>query len=181
MFKFTAAVTTRPEVERRRDRGHRRRAALAALVATAAAALPALAGGGSYHKVDSEADVARFYSSRGEAFVGRSVHVHVPRTVFRKEIAPEKRRTESRNREFADRGVPLLVSPSNPYFQQFLRKKASGGQACVKGRVERRPGVGGAPVAVLFVETVGTAGDSHVKAKGGKKGKKKKNAGGGAR
>lgn len=129
----------------------------------------AMAGGGSYRKLDGEGDVARFYATRGEAFVGRSLHIHVPRTVFRKEVPVEKRRTDSRNREFADRGVPLLVSPGNPYFQQFLRKRSSGGQVCVKGRVERRRGASGDPVAVFFVETVGAAGDAHPKGKRGKK------------
>ena len=139
------------------------------LVAAVAVSAPVAAGGGSYRKLDGEGDVARYYATRGEAFVGRSLHLHVPRAVFRKEIPPEKRRTTSRNLEFADRGVPVLVSPSNPYYRQFLRKQSSGGKACVKGRVERRSGADGAPVAVLLVETVSAAGDDHPGSKGGKK------------
>jgi len=139
------------------------------LVGAVSFSSPVAAGGGSYRKLDGEGDVARYYATRGEAFVGRSLHLHVPRAVFRKEVSPEKRRTTSRNLEFADRGVAVLVSPSNPYYRQFLRKKASGGKACVKGRVERRSGTDGAPVAVLLVETVSAAGDDHPGSTGGKK------------
>ncbi len=138
------------------------RAALSFLAAAAVAlggGRPLEAGGGSYRKIESQGDVARWYSSRAEAFVGTSVHVHVSSGVFRKESAPEKRKTKSKNREYQDRGVPLLVSPRNPYFQQFERKRSSkGGRVCVKGRVERRPGRDGKAVAVLVVETVGAAG-----------------------
>ena len=89
---------------------------------------PAIAAGGSYRKIDSEGDVSSWYRTRGEAFVGKAVHIHVPRAVFRDPIAPEKRRTTSRNLEFADRGIPILVSPGSPYFQQYLRKRAGGGK-----------------------------------------------------
>ena len=97
--------------------------------------LLSLVGGGSYERL-SHAEGARFYRTRGRAFLGRHLHLHLPPTPFLsppKLVCPPRRRTPYHLYKY--RGMKFLVHAQNPYYQQFRRKRKKGKIICVKGRV----------------------------------------------
>lgn len=93
--------------------------------------------GGSYRQL-SAADEARFFRTGGEAFTGRSIHLHLTPTPFMK--PPGKAQPTSAGVKYhlyTYRGVKFLVHPRNPYYEQFRRKRKRGKIVCVKGKVLR--------------------------------------------
>jgi len=113
-----------------------------------------LLGGGSYRRLPSE-DEVRFYRTRGLAFLGSRLHLHLPCTPFMK--TPEKVQPSRRSpvlHQYTYRKVKFLVDPRNPYYEQFLRKRKAGKVVCVKGRVEHHLGPIGTAVRVHRIRAV---------------------------
>jgi hypothetical protein len=113
-----------------------------------------LLAGSSYRRLRS-ADESRFYGTRGAAFMGSHLHLHLPPTPF---LSPPKKAQPSRRSPVLDqytyRKVKFLVNPRNPYYQQFRRKRKSGKIVCVKGRVEHHLGKIGTAVRVHRIRAI---------------------------
>ena len=85
-----------------------------------------LSGSESYRRLQG-AEEARFYQSRGVAFRGRRVHLHLPVTPFLKKPGREQPTPNSPVFDrYTHRKVKFLVRPKNPYYQQFRRKRKQG-------------------------------------------------------
>ena len=110
--------------------------------------LLSLVGGESYKRL-SRAEEPRFYETRGRAFLGRRLHLHLPPAPFLAPpelVCPPRRRTPYHLYKY--RGIKLLVHPQNPYYQQFRRKKKRGKIVCVKGRTADFAGKVGTAVLI---------------------------------
>jgi len=122
--------------------------------ATLVAVIIALIGDGSYRRLPHP-DESRFYGTRGAAFIGSRLHLHLPPTPF---MSPPKKVQPSRRSPVLDqytyRKVKFLVHPRNPYYQQFRRKRKSGKIVCVKGRVEHHLGTIGTAVRIHRIRAI---------------------------
>ncbi len=99
-----------------------------------------LTGGGSYKKLSAVAE-ARFFASHGRSQLGNSLHLHLsPKPFMRKPERAQPGRKHSTYYLFTVRGVKMLIHPANPHYRQFLRKKKSGKELCIKGHMRKWPG-----------------------------------------
>ncbi len=123
--------------------------AAATLVATHVLSLAAAAQGptGSYVR-PTPAEEAAFWASGGRSHAGRTIHIHVPPTPFRKPPLPLRGFLV-----FVHRNVRFAMAEGDPALESWRRRRATAGTACVKG-VVRRARVDGADAAIVEVRSI---------------------------
>lgn len=123
--------------------------AAATLVAIHVPIVPAAAQGptGSYVR-PTPAEEAAFWASGGRSHAGRTIHIHIPPTAFRKPPLLLRGFVV-----FVHRNVRFAMAAGDPAFESWRRRKAVGGTACVKG-VVRPARIDGADAAIVEVRSI---------------------------